>query len=306
MAKGYKFSRKQLIYLGIIALVGLIIGGSIIFATRTKLPHSINAQPKAKLSIEGQGKTALNHPLAVAISANGQVYVTDSGNNQVKAFQSDGTFALAFGQAGRGEGQFNTPYGIGFLADGSLLVSDMLNYRIQHFDKQGKFLGLFLAANSGIKPGMLLIQDKRVYVSDLAAHQIVVFSESGQVMRKYTGDLNFPQGLAVSGDNLLVADAGNNVIKVFSGNSAGKTFGGANKFKILRGLAVDNLQRVLAVDSMDSQVKFFSDSGKVLFAIGSAGRNLDQFMYPSGIAIDQSGQIYVADWGNNRIQVWGY
>ena len=304
-----RLNRKYRIYITLGAIfISIFIIYIIIAGTPQRGPLNTNSIPTPKLSLGGKDDSALTYPLAVAIGKNGQVYVSSSGNNQVKVFETDGKFSFAFGQAGRGVGQFNTPYGIGFLPDGTLLVSDMLNYRIQRFDKDGKFLGVFLSEKKGIKPGILTIERNEVYVSDLASHQIVVLNSDGEVIRQYTGGMNFPQGLARLGDNLLVADAGNNLLKLFSSDKvqAGKVFGNANNFKMLRGLAIDKLNRVLVVDSMQSQIKFLSENGAVLFGIGSPGNGQDQLMYPAGIAIDRDGNIYIADWGNNRIQVWGY
>jgi len=39
------------------------------------------------------------------------------------------------------------------------------------------------------------------------------------------------------------------------------------------------------------------------FSFGSAGEGNGQFGAPTGVAVDKNGNILVADWGNNRIQV---
>lgn len=276
--------------------------------TPNTLPTSITIQPKAKLSM-GVTDGLMSHPLDVAVSKIGQVYVSDSGNNQVKVFNTEGRFLFAFGQAGKGMGQFNSPYGIAVMPDGSLLVSDMLNFRIQRFSQDGTFLGFFLPDTQKIKPGILRVQNNEVYVSDLASHQVMVYSEQGDFLQNYAGSMNFPQGIARVGEELFVADAGNNVIRKFLYNGEGTvktSLGGQNNFQLLRGLAVDNLNRILVVDSLASRVVVMAEKGDVLFSFASAGNRLDQLRYPAGIAIDRAGNIYIADWGNNRVQVWGY
>jgi len=42
-----------------------------------------------------------------------------------------------------------------------------------------------------------------------------------------------------------------------------------------------------------------------LLAWGSQGFGLGQFNYPAGVAVDSSGNVYVADTGNNRVQKFG-
>jgi sugar lactone lactonase YvrE len=40
----------------------------------------------------------------------------------------------------------------------------------------------------------------------------------------------------------------------------------------------------------------------VHLVIGSEGSERGQFVRPTGVAVDRHGDIYVADWGNNRVQ----
>jgi DNA-binding beta-propeller fold protein YncE len=51
-----------------------------------------------------------------------------------------------------------------------------------------------------------------------------------------------------------------------------------------------------------SQV-FDLEAGSLKFCFGSAGEGNGQFGAPTGVAVDKNGNILVADWGNNRIQV---
>jgi len=45
-------------------------------------------------------------------------------------------------------------------------------------------------------------------------------------------------------------------------------------------------------------------SGKVVLSWGKKGDQPGQFKYPSGIAVDEQGSVYVVDGGNGRIQVF--
>ena len=303
--------KRRYLYLAIavVLLVFLII---IVFPIlkldKAKLPRKQEDIPKPLFTINNV-KSPLNHPLAVAVSKDGKIYVTDSGSNKVQVFKTNGKYLFSFGQPGKAQGQFDTPYGIALLPDGSVLVSDMLNNRIQKFSRNGEFQKVFLPQGKGIKPGILLVDNNEVYVSDLASNQVVVLNLNGEIIRKYFGSMKYPQGLAKINDNLYVADAGNNQIRVYK-NEGGQikesTVRAKGNFQLLRGLTVDNLDRILVVDSIGSQVKFISADGKILGSFGSSGHAGNQFQYPAGIAVDSYGKIYIADWGNNRIQVWGY
>lgn len=47
----------------------------------------------------------------------------------------------------------------------------------------------------------------------------------------------------------------------------------------------------------------FSPDGELLLKFGSNGEGNGQFNAPTGVAVDDHGNIIVADWGNSRIQV---
>jgi tripartite motif-containing protein 71 len=54
----------------------------------------------------------------------------------------------------------------------------------------------------------------------------------------------------------------------------------------------------------NNQIQKFDSNGKFITKWGSEGTGDGQFQNPSGIAIGSLGNVYVTDWGNNRIQVF--
>jgi uncharacterized protein (TIGR03663 family) len=76
-------------------------------------------------------------PRSLAI-ADGELYVTDTGNERVQVFASDGTFLRAFGGTGSEPGQLLEPVGIAIGPDGNVYVADTGNARISVFTKQGE------------------------------------------------------------------------------------------------------------------------------------------------------------------------
>ena len=73
-------------------------------------------------------------PYAIAVDSLGRVYVTDTYNNKIQKFDSDGTFITKWGDHGLAEGEFDVPRGIIVDNHGSLYVADYYNDRIQKFD----------------------------------------------------------------------------------------------------------------------------------------------------------------------------
>ena len=57
-------------------------------------------------------------------------------------------------------------------------------------------------------------------------------------------------------------------------------------------------------DSYHDRVQKFDSSGNFITAWGSDGSGAGQFDNPTGLAVDSQGNVYVADLGNDRVQVW--
>jgi DNA-binding beta-propeller fold protein YncE len=74
-----------------------------------------------------------------------------------------------------------------------------------------------------------------------------------------------------------------------------------------RSIAVDSSgKKVYATDTWNNRIQKFSTTDGINYTLvktwGSLGSGDGQFNYPYGIAVDPSGNIYVADTINNRIQ----
>jgi DNA-binding beta-propeller fold protein YncE len=157
-----------------------------------------------------------------------------------------------------------------------------------------------------------------VYVTDFAdgKHRVVVLNARGELKAQYggegtgSGELSFPNGLAVGGDGrVYVTDSNNSRIQALDPQSGSlAVVAAARGLNLPRGLAVvgDRLyladtigQRVLAYELAAGELRF-------LYALGDEGLADGMFRYPEGLAADRTGRIYVADRVNNRVQVFGY
>ena len=72
----------------------------------------------------GDGDGEFDEPLGIAVDSYGNVYVTDSNNNRVQKFTSDGTFIKKWGNPGSGDGEFSYSAGIAVDPEDNVYVGD--------------------------------------------------------------------------------------------------------------------------------------------------------------------------------------
>jgi len=77
-------------------------------------------------------------PRDVTVDANGNVYVSDTGNKRIRVYDANGNYLRDIGSAGSGLGQLDEPSGLAVdNADGLLYVADTWNKRVSVFDLEG-------------------------------------------------------------------------------------------------------------------------------------------------------------------------
>lgn len=182
---------------------------------------------------------------------------------------------------GSTNGKFQSPVGVAVDKSGNIYVVDSQTAHVQVFDSTGKYLSTVGGFGSG------------------------------------SGQFNYPYGIAIDGSgNIYVQDNLNSRIQKFDPSGKflmafGNSGSGSGQFRSLGGVAVDNSGYVYVVDSALDRVQKFDPAGQVKLVFGSwASNKFDptgavsggKFDNPHGIAVDGSGNIYVADTGNDRIQ----
>jgi hypothetical protein len=103
-------------------------------------PSATGYVPDDFLSVK-RGGPPYNLPTSIALSASGEIFVTDGyGNSRVHVFSADGVLRRSWGEPGSGPGQFRLPHGIAVDRHGRVYVGDRMNSRIQVFTSTGEFL----------------------------------------------------------------------------------------------------------------------------------------------------------------------
>src|SRR5579862_4456728 len=97
-----------------------------------------------KAGVAGDGEDTFNQPSAVAIAANGDIFVADghggNSNARIVKFTKDGKFLMTWGKSGSAPGEMNIPHALAFDSKGRLFEGDRGNNRIQIFDQNGHFI----------------------------------------------------------------------------------------------------------------------------------------------------------------------
>jgi len=221
----------------------------------------------------------LRFPEAVAVDAQGDVYVADQLGYVVQKFSSEGVFETEWGSYGGGHGQFGPIGGLAVDGAGAVYVVDSSHNRIEKFDPNGNFITAW--GHRGSEPGEFSFGSSQDYTQPPGG------------------------GIAVSGNYVYVADSGNNRIERFnlSGGEVlawGEHGSGPGQFSYPRGVAA-NEGEVLVSDDDNHRIERFDRDGAFQETVGSYGTGPGQFGFPYGVALDAAGDVFVADDINHRV-----
>jgi predicted membrane-bound mannosyltransferase/sugar lactone lactonase YvrE len=267
----------------------------------------------------------------IALAADGSVYVADSNNNRIEHFSATGQLINSWGGLSSMDadsapgGTFKEPWGIAVAPDGSVYVADTWNYRIQKFSAEGKFLTMWGEAGQGDSPdafwgprGVAVDQKGNVYITDTGNKRVVVFDSKGKYITEFgsygmdPGQFDEPVGIAVDKNGAVyVADTWNKRIQVFTPDAGGITFTFSHTWNVDAWdsestenkpfLAVDNQSDVFVSDPSGFRILEFSSDGQIIRAFGQYSSGIDGFGNPGGVAVDDSGHLWVMDSANSYV-----
>lgn len=299
-----------------------------------------------------------NGPLGVAVDGSDNVYVGDAGNNRIRKITALGVVTTlagsSTGAAGSADGQgssaqFDSPFGVAVDGSSNVYVADLLNNSIRKITSGG-LVSTLAGGSSGYSDGqgnqakfhnpydVALDGSGNVYVSDQGNDRIRKITSGGLVStlagssiggsadgQGGAAQFNSPVGVALDGNgNVYVGDENNNRIRkitpggfvtTLAGSSAGFADapsgpGSTAQFNDLVGVAVDGSGNAYVADRANNRIRKITPSGFVTTLAGSATAgsadgvgSAAQFNHPFAVAVDGSGNVYVADQNNNRIRV---
>lgn len=177
------------------------------------------------------------------------------------------------------------------------------------------------AARLNSPSGVAVDSSGDVFVADAGNGAIRKVSAAGVVTTLATS-LNSPEGVAVdSSGTVYVADTNDNEIREISPSGAVTTLAGSPtaghsdgtgagaSFNNPYGVAVDSAGDVFVADTGNNEIRMITPTGAVTTLAGSTSHGSSDgtgssasFFNPTAVAVDSSGNVYVADFGNNEIR----
>ena len=313
-----------LLILGILAAIFLVIGAWYLLFRKPLdqilPPVVIDKAPTFSFSIYD-----LDHPIGVAVTPDGgRIYVSDSdGDRVVHVYDSRANPIGTLAPPNTSPASRIPVYIAIDPLTSQVYVSDRWAGAIEIYGSDGTYVGTYAPdpAIPGWQPlGLAFDATGRLYVSDVAgpAHRILVFDRDRRLVRTVgvAQSLDFPNGLAVSANgDIAIADGNNGRVLIIGPDDAvvgsiGRGFA-PGELALPRGMAIDDSGRLYVTDTTAHVVQMYrldvaTGAPSWIAAVGREGRDANGFEYPHGLAVDNRARIYIADWANNRLDVWSY
>lgn len=241
-----------------------------------------------------------------------RLYVTDTTNKRILAFDVDLKFVSEFNAGGaleaptflvrNSKGQF-------FVTEptkGNILFIDIRQKSVKPIDFSG------VPKANIIYPGkMTLDSSDNLYVVDKANQRILIFDPDLRFDRqvlvkdgKGLSDVKVDSrgniyALNTIGGSISVFDSRGNLLQTF-----GKKGKEKQEFDFPVSLAIHPKGVIYVVDQHKHRVLAFNKKGEFLLYFSELGWREGRLHYPSFICINKAGRIFIVDRGNRRISVF--
>ncbi|HTA81353.1 MAG TPA: T9SS type A sorting domain-containing protein [Bacteroidia bacterium] len=281
--------------------------------TKSQIISTYAGTGAASFTGDGGPATAadLNGPSDIIVDDSANVYFIDGGNNRVRKINSKGIVSTFAGDGAKvyvGDGYpatangLNAPGGVAIDKKGNIYIADTYNEQVRKVNTSGIMTTIAGTGANGY---------------------------SGDGGQATAAEFNYPQGLAVDDTgNIYIADVYNNRVRKVNTNGIITTVAGngtsgyngdggpataARLYEPLR-MIFDSVGNLYIDDWWNSCVRKVNSGGIISTIVGkgtgNAGNTGDggpataaKLSFPKGIAFDKAGDLYIADFLNNRVRV---
>jgi sugar lactone lactonase YvrE len=253
----------------------------------------------------------LANPQALAVDTRGNVFVADTFNDRVRRIEAGSNAISTVGGSGAAglvgdggpaiEAQLASPNSVALDASGNRFIADKFNFRVRRIDAR---TGTITTVAGTGEPGSV--------------------GDGGPATQ---AQLSFPAGLALdAAGNLFIADslfirhvdvrtgvittvAGTRVLRSLPGDGGPAT---QAKLGLPEGLALDASGNLFIADRQNHRIRRIeARTGIITTVAGTGERGFSgdggpateaQLASPSGVGLEASGNLFIADTGNNRVR----
>ena len=272
---------------------------------------------------QGSGNGQFNTPVDLIIDSLDNVYVLDNANSNIQKFSSSGNYITQWGTFGTNNGQFWYPQNFYIDRSGNICVNN--NFRVQKFTLQGNYISSFPIMGGNSTPSNCAVDMQgNIYFTDQYYSRVLKFSSTGSYITEWgrggnsSGQFFMPKHMARDlAGNIYVHD---DQLKIQKFSKDGTflndiIFTNYNNFNdhalFTNGFAIDPYDVLIASTGPTVNIISISPGNKIQ-KIAQTGFLLNEWTpYDmdqtepnalSAVAVDKTGNIYIADKINNRIQ----
>ena len=205
------------------------------------------------------------------------------------------------------------PIYITFNSSEEMIVTEL---DILILDKSGKKLRSIKRSEHrfGELVGVTVDKEDNIYAADDKLCCLYKFSKEGKLLKKAgtkgsgQGQLNYPRGLTVVGDRLLVCDDKNNRLQVFSReleyiSQIGSKGTGTGQFDWLEDVTSDKQGNLYISHFGKNRIQILTRDGKLVRSISKKGNDLGELSRPTGMCVDDK-YVYVVEHKCDHVTVF--
>ncbi len=258
----------------------------------------------------GSGKGEFISPSDMAMMANGDIVVADSGNNRIQILSgSDFSCKTAFGEFGTGGNKF---LGISGVAanklSGEIAVCDLKGHKISKFDSTGKQILYF---TDKVRCPLDIEFDKlgNMYVIMTKQPGVYKYNQRG-VFQEIIGGKGkaafvFATSIQFANDHLYIADYGSKrIVKMTLTGEVVQELTQKGEYEPMKGpnnVCVDDKENFYILDLGEVPISMLKKDGTLISRIGTFGKEPGQFLYPRTILARNEGDVLILDYTRNVI-----
>jgi hypothetical protein len=270
--------------------------------------------------LAGDDNTHFNYVNGIAFDGLGRMYVSDTYNHRVQVY----TFSAGApvyhstigvtGQPGGDNSHFASPYRLTTDTSNQVYVVDQENNRVQRCTRGATWVCTTFSSGLNYPNGITIDAGNNVYIADTYEGRILKCLPNGTCSDFVSGTYGFYDLEVDSAGNVYGAATWEGIVAKYNSSGAwqgiflGEEFvpylTDENHYYKPR-VAIDGQDNIIILEELGQRLVKLDAGGNFLWSVGVPGVDMpdnDHLTYPHGVAVDQNGNIYVAD--NDRVQIF--